>query len=97
MTIISFNYSTDTAQPLTDDDGKPAGWMFTLRGYSNLTLLESAAKAVARTRFDGKKLVVKVLEDSNPSKNKMKGGGDVVPKKRGRPSKEELMNRARTL
>ena len=91
MTLIGFNYTTDTANPLTDK-GKRAGWLFTLRGFTSLTLLEASAHALSRTSFDEIKLEADILEDLNPSKNKMKGGDGEGsgPRKRGRPSKEAM-------
>ena len=87
MTVIGYNYSTDTANPVTEK-GQAAGWLFTLRSFTSLTLLEASAQALARTSFDRIELVADVLEDDNPTKNKMKGGDGEGSKKRGRPTKE---------
>ena len=81
MTVIGYNYPTDTAHPV-----EGGGWMFILRGFSTLPLLEASERALGRAGFDGVDFEVEAMDDEAPVKNKMAS----PPKRRpGRPKKED--------
>ena len=95
MLVLGFNYATDDAQMLSHEDTHaPGAWMFLLRSFTSLPLLEAAADALGRLSFDKIKFEVDIVPDENPKKNKM--GTPTAKRRPGRPRKDEDMKRRKT-
>ena len=93
MTLIGYNYPTDTAHPI-----EGGGWLFILRGFSTLPQLEAAERALDRAGFEGKfgleKFKVESVDDEAPVKNKMASPPKRAP---GRPKKEDSVAKKQKL